>query len=194
MEREGKEARRVRGILGALHRLHRFLREELRGRWNRTLPFSETVFDRWEKARFLGFGEGSSVYDSCHIFGDVTVGENTWVGPFTILDGTGGLEIGSHCSISAGVQIYTHDTVRWAVSGGKEPPSRSPVKIMDRCYIGPNAVISRGVTIGPGAVVGANSLVLADVPAGAKVYGTPARPATDKRGPRDNRPSGEGED
>ena len=48
----------------------------------------------------------------------VTVGAGTWIGPNTLLDGTGGLSIGASCSISAGVQIYTHDSVMWALSGG----------------------------------------------------------------------------
>ncbi len=57
--------------------------------FNRTLPFCDYVVDRWEKARLLGFGEGTSIYDSSLVFGDVAVGCNTWIGPFTILDGGG---------------------------------------------------------------------------------------------------------
>src|SRR6185295_2341241 len=88
------------------------------GRWNRTLPLGDYIVDRWEKAKSLGFSDGVSIYDTAHVYGDVQVGERTWIGPFVILDGTGGLQIGSNCSISAGVQIYTHDSVRWAISGG----------------------------------------------------------------------------
>ena len=103
------------------------------------------------------------------------VGNNTWIGPFTILDGTGTLEIGSYCSISAGVQIYTHDTAQWAITGGKATYSYAPVKIGDHCYLGPNAVVAKGVKIGAGTIVGANSLVISDIPAGSKVFGCPAR-------------------
>jgi acetyltransferase-like isoleucine patch superfamily enzyme len=146
------------------------------------LPFGDYVSDRWEKARILGFGEGTSIYDSAHVFGEVTVGRPTWIGPFTILDGSGGgLIIGDHCSISAGVQIYTHDTVAWATSGGSAAYDHAPTRIGSRCYIGPNAVIAKGVTIGDGATIGANSLVLNDVPADATAYGNPARVA-----PREN--------
>lgn len=123
----------------------------------------------------MGFGEGTSVYDSCVVFGNVKVGCNTWVGPFTILDGSGGLEIGSNCSISAGVQIYTHDSVNWAISGGKKEYDYAPVKIGDRCYIGPNTIIAKSVTIGDGCIIGANSLVMNDIPAGSKAFGTPCR-------------------
>lgn len=143
--------------------------------WNRTLPFGEYVVDRWEKAQRLNFGEGTSIYDSSVVIGDVSVGRNTWIGPFTILDGSGGLTIGDNCSISAGVQIYTHDSVQWAVSGGQNAVERAPTRIGSRCYIGPNAVIAKGVTIGDGCIVGANSLVLADIPAGSKAVGSPCR-------------------
>jgi acetyltransferase-like isoleucine patch superfamily enzyme len=140
------------------------------------LPFGDYVVDRWEKAKALGFGEGSSIYDSALVLGDVMVGKYTWIGPFTVLDGSGcPLVVGDCCSISAGVQIYTHDTVEWAVSGGNVAASKSPVKLGSRCYVGPNVIISRGVTVGDGCVIGANSFVNSDLPAGAKAWGTPAR-------------------
>lgn len=143
--------------------------------WHRSLPIPEKINDRWERARRLGFGKGSSIYDSAIVIGDVKVGENTWIGPYTILDGSGGLMIGSFCSVSAGVQIYTHDSVQWALSGGKVEYERGAVSIGDRCYIGPNSVIAKSVTIGSGAVVGAMSFVKENVPQGARVVGIPAK-------------------
>lgn len=162
-----------------LRDVFRSRRDEVDAQYRRTLPFGDYVSDRWEKARMLGFGEGTSIYDSAHVFGDVTVGRNTWIGPFTILDGSGGLTIGDTCSISAGVQIYSHDTVAWATSGGTAEYEYAATSIGSRCYVGPNTVVAKGVTIGDGAVVGANSLVLSDIPAGAKAYGNPARVTTE---------------
>lgn len=147
----------------------------VRDQWNRSVPFGVYIVDRWVKARELGFGEGTSIYDSALLLGDVAVGRNTWIGPFTILDGSGGLVIGDDCSISAGVQIYTHNTVKWAVSGGVHAPEYAPVRIGNRCYISPNAIINKGVTIGDGSVIGANSFVNSDLPAETKAWGTPAR-------------------
>jgi acetyltransferase-like isoleucine patch superfamily enzyme len=144
-------------------------------KWNRSLPFGDYIVDRWQKAQSLGFSEGSSIYDSALVIGDVKVGKNTWIGPFTVLDGSGGLVIGEFCSISAGVQIYTHDTVKWALSGGIETPERAQVHIGNRCYIGPNVIISKGVTIGDGSVIGANSLVNRNIPANTRAWGTPAK-------------------
>jgi acetyltransferase-like isoleucine patch superfamily enzyme len=150
--------------------------EMVRERWNRSLPFADYIVDRWEKAKALGFGEGSSVYDSALVLGDVKVGKHTWIGPFTVLDGSGGgLLIGDYCSISAGVQIYTHDTVAWAISGGKATIDQAPVRIGSRCYIGPNVIISRGVTIGDSSVIGANAFVNKDIPNGMCAWGSPAK-------------------
>jgi acetyltransferase-like isoleucine patch superfamily enzyme len=144
-------------------------------KYRRSLPLADYIVDRWEKARELGFGEGTSVYDSVLVLGDVRVGRNTWIGPSVVLDGSGGLTIGSNCSISAGVQVYSHDTVAWAVSGGAAAIDHAPTSIGDNCYIGPQTVIARGVHIGTGCVIGANSLVLDDIPPHSKAYGTPCR-------------------
>lgn len=151
------------------------LRFNMKSKFNRTLPIPELLTDRWEKAKFLGFGDKTSVYDSSYFFGDVKIGENTWVGPFTVLDGSGKLIIGSNCSISAGVQIYTHDTVRWAISGGVEPYEYDSVVIEDNCYIGPNTIIAKGVRIGKGTIVGANSFVNKSFPENSKIAGSPAK-------------------
>lgn len=164
-------------LLRQLRDLWQSLQKQVDSEWDRSLPLGDYIIDRFEKARRLGFGEGSSIYDSSLVLGDVSVGNGTWIGPFTVLDGSGGLTIGSHCSISAGVHVYTHDTVAWAVSGGKSDPERSPVRIGSRCYIGPHTVIAKGVVIGDGCVIGAGSLVLEDIPAGSKAFGVPCRVA-----------------
>jgi acetyltransferase-like isoleucine patch superfamily enzyme len=144
--------------------------------WNRTLPFGESVSDRWSKAKFLGFGDKSSIYDSAIVFGDVEVGENTWIGPNVVLDGSGAkLRIGSFCSISAGVQIYTHNSVAWSLSGGNALADIDEVTIGNNCYIGPNVVIAKGVQIGDGTIIGANSFVNTNLPPNTKAWGIPAK-------------------
>jgi acetyltransferase-like isoleucine patch superfamily enzyme len=145
-----------------------------RARFHRVLPLADYLVDRWDKARMLGFGEGSSVYDSCLVIGDVEVGKNCWFGPFTVIDGSGGLRIGDGCTFSAGVQVYTHDNIARTLDG-TSPIERSPTTIGQNVYVGPNAVLTRGLSIGDRVLIGANSLVTSDVPSGAKVAGNPAR-------------------
>ena len=166
---------RSTGMLAALEAFWRKRRREVHRRWQRTLPFGDYVIDRWEKARELGFGEGASIYDSALVIGEVRVGRETWIGPGVVLDGSAGLTIGDHCSISAGVQIYTHDSVAWALSGGEAPLEKAPTQIGSRCYIGPQTVIAKGVTIGDGCVIGAHSLVVESIPPGSRAHGVPCR-------------------
>lgn len=143
-------------------------------KFNRGLPIAELLVDRWEKAKALGFGEGTNIYDSSIVLGDVKVGKNCWIGPFTILDGSAGeLVIGDNCNISAGVHIYTHDTVDRIIYDSNI--SKSSVTIGSHCYIGPNVVISKGVNIGDYVVIGANSFVNKDIPSNTKAFGTPVK-------------------
>lgn len=165
----------MRFIFTAIVRFAKMKRQAIRTKYNRVLPLNEWFTDRWEKALFLNFGKGSSIYDSAVVIGNVKVGENTWVGPFVILDGSGDLTIGSNCSISAGVQIYTHDSVKWAVSGGKEKYEYAPTIVGNNCYIGPNTIIAKGITIGDSSIVGANSFVNMSIASGLKAAGNPAR-------------------
>lgn len=160
--------------------MHQELRDKMKADHQRQVSFGDLVSDRWENAKAYDFGDGASCYDNVLIIGDVRVGKNTWIGPNVILDGSGGLEIGDFCSISAGVQIYTHDTVKWSTSLGVEPTEKAAVKIGSGVYIGPQTVIQKGVTIGDKAVIGACSFVNTDIPGGAKAWGSPARIRDDK--------------
>lgn len=158
-----------------LMNLVRDMRSRMYHDFDRHVSTGDLLSDRWETARSYGFGEGTSCYDNVLIIGDVKVGRKTWIGPNVILDGSGGLSIGDFVSISAGVQIYSHDTVEWSTSLGRESTAKSRTEIGDGVYIGPNSVIQKGVLIGDRSIIGAMSFVNSNVPAGAKVFGSPAR-------------------
>ena len=154
-----------------LKKLIAIKRLQIKNKFNRHISIQDLFSDRWETAKFYGFGEGASCYNNVLIIGDVTVGKNTWIGPNVILDGSGKLEIGKYVSISAGVQIYTHDTVQWSNSMGKKKIDQQTTKIGDGVFIGSNSVISRGVNIGHQAIIGAMSFVNKDIPPFSKFYG-----------------------
>lgn len=163
-------------LLADLRAVQRHLRAQTIERHGRINPFAEDLTDWSERgAAWTGAGRGVVIYDSATVVGDVTIGESTWIGPFCSLDGTGGLTIGAWCSISAGAQLLTHDTIARSLTAGAAGPERSPVRIGDRCFVGTHAVITRGVTIGDGCVVAAGAVVVEDVPGGAIVAGVPAR-------------------
>ncbi len=152
-------------ILRMIKKILRYLRQRKFDLHQRHVSVGDLLTDRWETAKFYGFGEGTSCYDNVLVLGEVCVGENTWIGPNTILDGSGGLKIGDHVDVSAGSHIYSHDTVKRAITRGLQPIEYAPTRVGNGVFIGPNTVILKGVTIGDGAIIGAMSFVNKDVPA-----------------------------
>ena len=163
-------------MLDKLRALQKTLQELKMENYQRRVSLGDLVTDRWENAKEYGFGEGTSCYDNVLILGDVKVGKHVWIGPNVILDGSGGgLVIGDYSTISAGVQIYTHNNLEATVTRGKAPIVQKPTRIGHGVYLGPNSIIQMDVTIGDGAVVGAMSLVNKNIPPGKKAWGCPAR-------------------
>lgn len=119
---------------------------------------------------FLVGGTGTSIGSFIHIasFTSITGG-----GKFTMEDFSG---------LSGGIRVYTGNE---DYSGGcltnpaVPPPYRIPVRsfvhIKKHAIVGANAVILPGVTIGEGAVIGANSLVARDCSPWKVYVGSPAR-------------------
>lgn len=77
--------------------------------------------------------------------------------------------VNTHCSIGHDAMVGDFTTMDSGVRlcGG--------VRIGAGCRLHTNAVVAPGITVGDWALVGAGSLVLQDVPPGAKVFGSPAR-------------------
>lgn len=117
------------------------------------------------------------------------VGRYTYTGPFDMIFNA---EIGSFSSISYGVtigppehdyeRISTHPFLhngRYGILDENDllevSKFNKPCTIGHDVWIGCNATILRGVTVGCGAVIGANALVNKDVPPYAIVGGVPAR-------------------
>ncbi len=117
----------------------------------------------------------------------VRIGQRTFIGQAHIVAAEL-IEIGNDVMISWGATIVDHnshalnardrlrDVVAWG-AGEKDWSNVmiSPVKINDNAWIGFNAIILRGVSIGRGAIVAAGSVVKDDVPDYAVVMGNPAR-------------------
>jgi acetyltransferase-like isoleucine patch superfamily enzyme len=114
--------------------------------------------------------------------GSPEIGNDVWIGPFTVIDGSGGLSIGAGSNISAGAQIYTHSTTKRATSEGSVDIERSSTRIGKNVHIGANAVVLMGVTIGDRSIIGACTLILegATIPEDSVVVGNPGRILTKK--------------
>lgn len=152
------------------------LRRRMQAKHARHVPTGTLLNDRWKLAAELGFGQGSSVYDECLLLGDVKVGANCWIGPYTVLDGSGGgLEVGDWTDIGSGAHLYTHHSIDRALTGGAAQPFYAPTRIGRCCFIGPMSMIAPGTEIGDHSFVAAFSYVEGRFPPYSYIAGTPAR-------------------
>ena len=151
------------------------LRRQMRAKFDRHVPTGSLLHDRWKLARDNGFGEGTSVYDECLIIGQVTVGRRCWIGPFTVLDGQGGLRIGDFVDIGAGAHLYSHNTIERALTGRRAAIHRNATSIGNCCFIAPHAIIGAGTIIGDHCFVAAGSYVEGTFPDRSFIAGNPAR-------------------
>lgn len=105
------------------------------------------------------------------------IGDHSWIGDGVELYSLGPIRIGSNAVVSQGSYLCagTHDH-----RDPLFPIIGAPITVEDEAWVAAQAFIAPGVTIGRGAVVGARSVVLADVPAGMVAAGHPAK----VRGPR----------
>jgi acetyltransferase-like isoleucine patch superfamily enzyme len=84
------------------------------------------------------------------------------------------------CNIASGVRIADSDAHPRnsldRIKGLPPPPDEiKPVRICRGAWLSTNCMVMKGVTVGEGAVVGAGSIVMTDVPPYAVVMGNPAR-------------------
>ena len=106
------------------------------------------------------------------------VGDDTYIGEMNNLRAAGGIQIGKKCLISQGVSIISSNhSIKPDLFIVDQPArtDRAGVVIGDDVWIGTNATILPGVTIGCGAIVAAGSVVTSSVAEFDIVAGVPAR-------------------
>jgi acetyltransferase-like isoleucine patch superfamily enzyme len=104
----------------------------------------------------------------------VKFGERVAVGAFVHIVANGGVSIGNNTMIASSVQI-TSSTHDYRLMPFRDHRLDAPVTIGHNVWIGADAVILPGITIGDNSVVGAGSVVTKDVPPSTVVAGAPAR-------------------
>ena len=136
------------------------LRKKILKRWARN-----AFFPSWRVSllRSCGFLIGRDVY----IADDLLIVEE--------LADRGNITIGDRVSIAPRVTLVTSSHPNHSRIRGFAPVSKGPVVIEEDAWLGAGCVVLPGVRIGRGAVVGANSVVVSDVPALHVVAGHPAR-------------------
>ncbi|MBI3637707.1 MAG: acyltransferase [Candidatus Rokubacteria bacterium] len=112
------------------------------------------------------------------LVGEPVIGDGTWIGAFTLIDGRGGLTIGRGCDISSGAHILSHSSARRCVSERRYTRvDEAPTVIEDHVFVGENATVLMGARVGHHSIVAAGSVVLEHtvVPPYSLVAGVPAR-------------------
>ena len=107
--------------------------------------------------------------------GDVMIGDHTRIGLHNTIIGP--VEIGSHVNLAQGITVtalnHNFDDTEKRID--EQGVSTNPVTIKDDVWVGANAVILPGVTIGNHCVVAAGAVVTKDVPPHSLVAGVPAK-------------------
>ena len=107
--------------------------------------------------------------------GDVIIGDHTRIGLHNTIIGP--VEIGNNVNLAQGITVtaLNHNFSDTNKRIDEQGVSTNPVTIEDDVWIGANAVILPGVTIGEHCVVAAGAVVTKDVPPHSLVAGVPAK-------------------
>lgn len=116
------------------------------------------------------FSSGCRVY----INGLLTIGENTYINPNSVIIVAKEISIGSNCAISWNVQIMDTD-IHTLVVNGKPNESTKKIKIGNNVWIGSNVIILKGTEIGNNVVIAAGSIVSGNIPDNVLIAGVPAK-------------------
>lgn len=134
-----------------------------------------------ELREIMGRLTGRSIDDSFRMFPpfytdfgkNIAIGKDVFINSGCHFQDQGGIEIGDGALIG-------HNVVLATVNHDLEPKENrknhyAPIKIGAHVWIGSNATVLPGVTIGDYAVIGAGAVVTRDVPAMAVAGGVPAK-------------------
>ena len=128
--------------------------------------------------RKFSLGTKSVIESYCCInnaVGDVLIGNHTRIGIHNTIIGP--VTIGNHVNLAQGITVtaLNHNFIDTTLRIDEQGISTNPVVIGDDVWIGANAVILPGVTIGRHVVVAAGAVVTKDVPDNCVVGGFPAK-------------------
>lgn len=148
---------------------------------DRTVSISTGVGFKLTDGGVARFFNGVSISRGVDIHvqaGDLSVGRDSFIGPWTTIVSCDSIQIGENCLIAERVTIRDHD--HRIHDGGAVPIRRAgmctaPIHIGNDVWIAAGAIILKGVALGDGAVVAANAVVRSSVPARAIVAGVPAK-------------------
>jgi acetyltransferase-like isoleucine patch superfamily enzyme len=144
-------------------------------------PVDGEVLEALDSGR-LEVGEGTLFEPGCWLTlsprGRVRIGQGCFLNQGVMLAAMELIEIGDHVMFAnncfVGDADHRYDDPEKPITWQGFVP-RGPVRIGSNCWFGVNCVVTGGVTIGERSVVGANSVVTRDLPAGVIAAGAPAK-------------------
>lgn len=106
---------------------------------------------------------------------EIYIGSNTHFAPYCVIYGP--LFVGNNCAIAAHVVLacVAHSYADPDTPIVMQPTDKRKIVIEDNVWIGANAVITPGITIGTGSIIGAGAVVTKDVEPYSVMGGTPAK-------------------
>lgn len=144
--------------------------------------FATAAIDNPFGAGAIVIGESTAIHGLLQIDRDggrIAIGHHSYVGPESRIVSRHGITIGNYVLISHVVDIIDNQSHSLDWRERRDPKSErvdgGPIVIEDDVWIGAKATILKGVRIGRGAIVGANSVVNEDVAPFTLVAGNPAR-------------------
>lgn len=121
------------------------------------------------------FKEGARVC-SCNPGAVITIGKNTTVGYHTFIFASARIDIGEDCLVAPFVYLVdSNHRIDRNKKINEQGNETAPIKIGNDVWIASNVTVLKGVTIGDGAVIAANSVVNTDVPPYEIYGGSPAK-------------------
>lgn len=118
----------------------------------------------------------------CDYGSNIHIGDHFYANYGCVILDPGEVFIGDHVFLAPRVSIYTATHPIDAEVRNAELEYAKPIRIGSSVWIGGNAVVCPGVTIGDNVVIGAGSVVTHDIPSGVVAAGNPCkvlRPITD---------------
>lgn len=118
---------------------------------------------------------GRGVFFETPLEGTITVGSHVRLNTGTMIVASTEVTIGNDCLIGEYVSIRdgNHGT-KMGQAMRLQEEDRAPIHIGDDVWLGRGVVVLKGVTIGGGAIVAANSVVTKDIPENTIAAGSPA--------------------
>ena len=157
MDRMGGEARKITFRLNSAYHTPEEIRDILSELFGKTVPRTLRVFPPF----YTDFGK------------NIEVGEDVFINACCHFQDHGGVRIGDGCQIG-------HNVVFATLNHFLEPEKRkmthsAPIVLGKNVWVGSNATILQGVTIGDNAVIGAGAVVTGDIPANTVAACVPAK-------------------